>query len=119
MKDIEGGWIEKSWMFDKEGKVKTNKIAAHLEDREYNLFGLLAARKIRFESEHGQLLLQKERRVDNGPIYQRYEGALLGTLGETPIRGDCFSEYIRPPRINASIFPPRVAMRSRYRATPH
>jgi len=115
----EGGWIEKAWLLDKEGKVKTNKIAAHLEDREYNLFGLLAARKIRFESEHGQLLLQKERRVDNGPFYQRYEGVLLGTLGETPIRGDGFSEYIRPPRINASIFRPLVDMRIKYPGKPH
>src|SRR5690625_7696988 len=111
MKDIEGGWIEKSWMFDKEGKVKTNKIAAHLEDREYNLFGLLAARKIRFESEHGQLLLQKERRVGNGPFYHRYGGGRLGTLWETPIRGDGFSEYIRPPPMNASVCRPLVARR--------
>src|SRR5690625_2318371 len=115
----EGGWIEKAWLLDKEGKVKTNKIAAHLEDREYNLFGLLAARKIRFESEHGQLLLQKERRVDNGPFYQRYEGVLLGTLGETPIRGDGFSEYIRPPRIKSYTFLTRVKMRTKSPGQPH
>src|SRR5690625_1143913 len=29
----EGGWREKAWLLDKEGKVRTTKITAHLEDK--------------------------------------------------------------------------------------
>lgn len=115
----ESGWENRAWILKRDGTLLTDRITCHLEDLEYNLFGLHSARKIVFKSEAGEWLVQKSNRIDNGPFYQRFEGRLLGNHRGKLIRGHGFSEYIKPSRIYTRLFWPLVNMRINYPGEPH
>lgn len=119
MQEGELGWENKAWLIGKDGALLADQLTCRLEDKGYNRFGLLSARKIIFESESGEWLIQKNKLIDDGPFYQRFEGRVMGTHEGNLTQGQGFSEYIKPSRIYTKAFWPLVNMRITYPGKPH
>ncbi len=112
-------WNKKGWLIDNNGTVTQFDNEVLMSDSAFNPFGLRSARKIEFRGSQMNAVLQKDKIIDNGPFYQRFEGRLLlekdGELDEA--RG--ISEYIRPSRIYNKVFWPLVNMRIKYPGISH
>lgn len=117
------GRAGKGWLINEQGRqVETVFHAVHLNDYGRSIFVLKTARKLSFEGEDAQVLVQQEGLLDNGPFYQRFSShAYCYDGGPQPVmatRG--VSEYLRPPRIHTRLFWPLTNMRIRYKKeTPH
>lgn len=111
-------WNKKAWVIDKDGLVSEFDDIS-ITDSEYNPFGLWSARKIEFSGNRTTAVLQKDKVIDNGPFYQRFEGRLL--LNSDDKLSECrgVSEYIKPERIYRKLFWPLVNMRITYPGKPH
>lgn len=108
------GWNHNAWFIGKDGTLLTDKITCQLHGKEMNLFGLVSAGKLIFRSKSAEWVVQRNKRLDNGPFYQRYEDRVSGKLNGKRIQGYGLSEYLKPSRIYSKIFWPLVDMRIRY-----
>lgn len=113
------GWDKKAWLFSKNGVAEEIGNSIVLGNEQYNPFGLKSARKLKILHRDTELVLQKDRVIDNGPFYQRFEGRVLlkheGRMEQS--RG--VSEYIYPSGIYNRLFWPLVNMRIRYPGKSH
>jgi carotenoid 1,2-hydratase len=112
-------WNKKAWLIDKNGRVSEFDELIQITDTGFNSFGLRSARKIELAGSGAKAVLHKDRVIDSGPFYQRFEGRLLIKKGNVIQEGRGISEYIRPDRIYNKLFWPLVNMRIRYPGKPN
>lgn len=114
-----GVWENRAWLFGKDHGIRELKTQMDKSDLQSNLFGLTSRRAFTFYDDRIELYLQKDRIIDDGPFYQRFEGRLIANTGEKIKECRGISEYIYPSRIYNKIFWPLVNMRISYPGKKH
>ena len=113
-----GQWEKKAWLLKDDGNVLP-ALKITLNEKGLSLFGLETARKLQFEADGFEALIQKESLVDSGPFYQRFLGSVILTSDEGIKTASGISEYIYPARIYKKLFWPLVDMRIKYPGRTH
>lgn len=117
--NINGKWDKQAWLISDFGEVHPFTKKAELKNKGLSIFGLDSARSIEFNGSEQQLFIQKDKILDNGPFYQRFEGGLLFNNEGAIEQGRGISEYIYPSRIYNKFFWPIVNMRVKYPGNAH
>jgi carotenoid 1,2-hydratase len=116
--NVKGEWDNRAWLMDQNGSVLTLD-SVDLEEQGLTFFGLKSARRLEFKGEGFEAVLQKDRLIDSGPFYQRFQGNVLATLNGNLMKAEGISEYIKPDRIYSKLFWPLVDMRIKYPGKAH
>jgi len=113
-----GEWDKKAWILEDNGTVRPAQRIT-MNEKGLSLFGLETARKINFEGDGFEALIQKDKMIDNGPFYQRFSGNIVLKNGKEIKHARGISEYIYPSRIYKKLFWPLVDMRIKYPGNVH
>lgn len=112
--NIKGSWDKQAWLISDDGEIESINQGIELQDKGLSIFGLETSRSIECKDGEHKIFIQKDRMLDNGPFYQRFEGGILFNNNGITEQGRGISEYIYPSRIYSKIFWPLVNMRIKY-----